>query len=237
MAESAYLVMVNVPDEDWSFRIDSQRKVLGRSAEAQIRVPARHLHVSRRHAEVWRDKNGLWLKDLHSRGGTRINGVWLEKGQQTAIMTGDRIALSTLELEVAGQVSKLAQLMDEVNLEVCDGPDDVQDSVEAGKTTSVDRHHPRNLVRLKLCQLTPAELDIVLWMYRGYTTDEELGRTLYRSPNTIRTQVASIFGKLGLHSRTEIVTWLQRVASTAPAAVKKARPTAVELDPHAIFSE
>ena len=72
---------------------------------------------------------------------------------------------------------------------------------------------PAAFIRDMLRQLTAAELEVVLWMYRGYTSDDELGRTLHRSPNTIRTQVGSIFGKLNLHSRTDIVSWLKRSSS------------------------
>ena len=234
MLESAYLVMVNIPEEDWSFKIDAQRKRVGRAAEVKIRIPAVHVHVSRQHAEVWRDKDGIWLKDLQSRGGTQINGVWLEKGGQATITTGDRITLGNVELKVVGQVSKLAELMDEADITVRGVDPPERD--EEGQTKELNRQHPRDLAQLRLRRLTPAELDIVLWMYRGYTTDEELGRTLYRSPNTIRTQVARIFAKLNLHSRTGIVTWLQRVASTVPPAAMNVRSAALEIDRDATVS-
>jgi DNA-binding CsgD family transcriptional regulator len=125
--------------------------------------------------------------------------------------------------------------MDEANIAVDVG--ELPEGEDAGRTTNLQGQHPRDLARLRLGLLTPAELDIVLWMYRGYTTDDELGRALFRSPHTVRTQVASVFGKLNLHSRTELVTWLQRAASTAPAPAKRPRPTDLDIDPEGIFSE
>jgi LuxR family maltose regulon positive regulatory protein len=62
-----------------------------------------------------------------------------------------------------------------------------------------------------LAELSRAELEIVLWMTRGYTTDGEIGKLLYRSPHTVRTQVSSIFNKLGIHSRAELVGWANRL--------------------------
>jgi len=58
--------------------------------------------------------------------------------------------------------------------------------------------------------LTPAELDVLLWICRGYVSDKDLGRVLERSPHTVRTHVASIFKKLKVTSRAELVSWLKR---------------------------
>jgi DNA-binding CsgD family transcriptional regulator len=227
---SAFLVLVNVSDEDWSYKIDAQRKILGRSATATIRLPDRFDQVSRFHAEVWRDNDRNWLRDIGSLGGTHVNGICVEKGQAVTVTIGDRIALSDVELKVVAEVSKLAKLMVEAGIAVLsESPKD--ESSPSG--TDIQRTMPLDFVRSMLRQLTAAELDIVLWMYRGYTSDEELGRTLHRSPNTVRTQVGSIFGKLNLHSRTDIVSWLKRASSPAHSAARKERrdpaPTNLEI--------
>jgi len=51
-------------------------------------------------------------------------------------------------------------------------------------------------------QLTPTEVDIVIWMSRGFTDPDEVAGTLFRSPNTIRTHLTNIFAKLDVPSRT-----------------------------------
>ncbi len=220
MEPAAFLILVNVSEEDWSYKIDTQKKVVGRSAAAKIRIPSRYEQVSRRHAEVWREKDRYWLRDVGSRGGTHVNGICLEKGLPVTVTIGDRISLSDVELKVVGEVSKLAELMVEAGIAVLAVPQD-----DGGSGTDIKRSLPVSFVRDMLRQLTPAELDIVIWMYRGYTSDAELGRTLHRSPNTIRTQVASIFEKLNLHSRTEIVTWLKRNDEASDPEVKITRRT------------
>ena len=49
-----------------------QRLRVGRAPDCEVRVPI--VAVSRRHCEVWYDEAGVWLRDLHSRGGTYLHG-------------------------------------------------------------------------------------------------------------------------------------------------------------------
>jgi DNA-binding CsgD family transcriptional regulator len=212
MDPPAFLIMVNIPEEDWSYKIDERKRILGRSVAANIRIPEGYAQVSRRHAEVWREKGCHWIKDVGSRGGTQVNGICLENGQAVNVTIGDRIALSDVELKIVGNVSKLAELMVEAGIAVL-----ASEQGKVGSRTDLQRCLPSGFVREMLRRLTPAELDILLWMYRGYTRDEELGRRLHRSPNTVRTQVGSIFEKLHVHSRTEIVSWLKRAGEGPPA--------------------
>jgi DNA-binding CsgD family transcriptional regulator len=58
--------------------------------------------------------------------------------------------------------------------------------------------------------LTQAELDVVLWMSRGFTDLDEVAETLYRSPHTIRTHLTNIYTKLGVHSRDQLLSCLLR---------------------------
>jgi DNA-binding CsgD family transcriptional regulator len=207
MHSPVYLVMVNVPHQEWSYKIGKEQKVLGRSLDAAIQIPKGHTRVSRRHATVWRNDSDIWMRDEGSKYGTLVNGVFLRSGQPANITTGDRIGLANVELEVVDHVSKLAKLLSETGIKVGTR----KRSGNGTKTVSIHMR-PLDVVRIALEQLTSAELDILLWMYRGYTSDAELGRRLYRSPHTIRTQVASIHAKLGVHSRADVATWLKRGA-------------------------
>ena len=225
MERSAFLVLVNIPEEDWSYKIDEQRKVIGRSVTAQIRVPERFEQVSRRHAEIWWEKNRIWFRDVGSRGGTFVNGICLEKGRVVNLAVGDRLALSDVELKVVAEVSKLAEVMVEAGIAVLS-----QSAEEASTATDIKKDLPPTFARDMLRRLTPAELEVVLWMYRGYTSDEELGKTLHRSPNTIRTQVGSIYDKLNLHSRADIVSWLKRAGDKSPRVKLGDRRTEHEME-------
>ena len=53
-------------------------------------------------------------------------------------------------------------------------------------------------------------------MSRGFTDPDEIGEKVYRSPNTIRTHLGTIFNKLGVHSRDQLLSCLLRRISATP---------------------
>ena len=57
----------------------------------------------------------------------------------------------------------------------------------------------------RLQQLTAREMDVLRALLRGAVT-HQLAEGLGISPNTMRTHVQNVFGKLGVHSRLEAVT-------------------------------
>ena len=64
--------------------------------------------------------------------------------------------------------------------------------------------------------LSQAELDVVLWMSRGFTDPDEIAEKLFRSPHTVRTHLGTIFSKLGVHSRDQLLSCLLRRISATP---------------------
>jgi DNA-binding CsgD family transcriptional regulator len=198
----AYLVMTNIDPEEWCALISEERKIIGRSPDADIPLSPRFRYTSRRHAEIWVDRNKIKFRDLASRAGTSVNGVWLKDHVEVSLAVGDRIQMGGLELEVVAQVSMLAHLLAETGIGLHEAAE--------GDETIVQRSTAPIPVRFFLRELTPAELEVVLWISRGYLDDEELGKKLFRSPNTIRTQVSSVFRKLNVHSRAQIVSLLKR---------------------------
>ncbi len=204
----AWLTMTNISPEDWCAAITERRKLIGRASQASIRISNAYRHVSRRHAEIWGDARGIHLADMGSLSGTHVNGVWIEKGRPVRISPGDRIWLGGVELRVASEVSPLARVIAEMGFEL--------NSVdEATVETAINDTRPL-AARSRLKQLSPAELEVVLWMCRGYVHDGELGKLLHRSPNTVRTQVGSILRKLGLGSRADVIAWLRRLDESLP---------------------
>jgi hypothetical protein len=69
------------------------RVVLGRSKDADIRVPDDN--VSRRHAEVRREDDGYWIVDLGSMNGTIVNGKRVDRAR---LRVDDRITLGSTEI-------------------------------------------------------------------------------------------------------------------------------------------
>ncbi len=203
---AAWMVITNVPPATWCGAVLEAPQTIGRAVEAEIRVPAEYRSVSRRHCEVRADRRGLWIRDLSSTSGTHVNGVWLDAGREFQISGGDRIWLGGLELAVVHDLDPLQSVLSEVEDA---GPHDTTLFKSQKKTAEV----PPQIV---LQDLTHAELEVVLWMCRGYTSLDEIGKKLFRSPHTVRTQLNSIFRKLGVHSREELMGWLRRKHADEP---------------------
>ena len=77
------------------------RVVLGRSKEADIRVPDDN--VSRRHAEVRLEDDGYWIVDLGSTNGTIVNGKRVDRAR---LENDDRITLGSTEIVFGRSLSR-----------------------------------------------------------------------------------------------------------------------------------
>lgn len=201
MWASAYLSIVNIPAEEWCAAVVQSERLIGRGIESPIRIPPRFTYVSRRHAAIWADHRALWIRDVGSSAGTHVNGVWLKPKQDYQLAVGDRIWLGGVELEWATALGPLPEIIAEMGL---NPPQDDEETLRLQRRTTIVPP------AFALQQLSHSELEVVLWMCRGYTQLHELGRKLHRSPNTIRSHLGSIFAKLGVHSREELLCWLQR---------------------------
>jgi len=195
----AYLLITNEAPEVWSASIEARRKTVGRRPDCDIVVPAKFVCTSRRHAEIWADRNGIKIRDLGSTGGTRVNGVSIERAKDAKLIPGDRVSLGGLELVLVDDISI-------AGMSLVEGGGRIEESVDRAKPDDLAAKVSRQL----LAGLSQAELAIVLWLCRGFYKDDEIAKKINRSPNTVRTQVNSIFRKLGVHSRNEIVSLVKR---------------------------
>jgi signal transduction histidine kinase len=93
----ARLVCVGGPDLGASFRLGPAVAVIGRGANATIRLTAGE--VSRAHARIWRDGDLHFLEDLGATNRARINGAVVMA--PTPLRYGDRIQLGATILVLA----------------------------------------------------------------------------------------------------------------------------------------
>ena len=70
--------------------------IIGRHEDADIRIPDKH--VSRRHAEITEQDGKVFVRDLESHAGTRINGVPVK--EKTELIAGDVLSISDFEFMV-----------------------------------------------------------------------------------------------------------------------------------------
>lgn len=201
MQASGYLVMVNVPSMEWSGAIVRMEQIIGRDVEASIAIPDRFRAVSRRHATIWADSSDhVFIRDLGSRCGTDVNGIHLKPDEDYRLVMGDRLTLAGLELQITESLPPLPELVAELNVPNLHDTWDMED---------MDRRAGEEAREL-LSLVSNAELEVMLWLCRGYTQLESVGRKLHRSPHTVRTQLNSIFRKLNVHSRDELIGKLRR---------------------------
>jgi DNA-binding CsgD family transcriptional regulator len=191
-------VIANIPPHEWHAELTSFRQVIGRGADADIRIPAKFASVSRAHAAIWFDRS-IWLEDLASTAGTLVNGITIKPNKEYELSLADSLWLGGVELNVVADIDD-GYVFDP---HVVDNENDTRIPTDHELNTDLQKQSAAT-------SLTHAELEVVLWISRGYTTLPELGQKLFRSPHTIRAQLRSIFRKLGIHSRDEVVAWFKR---------------------------
>jgi DNA-binding CsgD family transcriptional regulator len=199
MKSDACLILVNVPRSQWCFPITEKQQTIGRSPESSIEIPHHYRSVSRRHAIAWYHRGSFRICDVGSTCGTRVNGIWLKVNEAASIVVGDRLTLGSAELRL---------------IPVTRNRDGNKPPANGSDKTAIFRTPEPLLARMRLQTLTLCEHNIVLWMARGYIHENDLGRVLHRSPNTIRTQIASILKKLEIHSRMNILNELMKEGAT-----------------------
>jgi hypothetical protein len=81
-------------------RAERVRLVVGRAPNCDCFVPEEC--VSRRHAQLWRDGERWYMRDLGSRNGTRVNGMRVIESVE--VRPGDRVSLggATYRLRARG---------------------------------------------------------------------------------------------------------------------------------------
>jgi DNA-binding CsgD family transcriptional regulator len=155
--------------------------------------------VGPRHAKFWRDKSGTWFKALDGQS-IWLNSVPVSTRAKTRLFKGDSL--------VFGQSPKgpefwllcrRAREADEVLL-----PAGKSEREDGG-----DRASPRGF-----SGLSRAEYDVIAWMARGVVEVDDISRQLFRSVNTVRTQLSKIYEKIGVHSRAELLGVLIRNANS-----------------------
>ena len=80
-------------------------------------------------------------------------------------------------------------------------------SPAAAETTPVTGGNRRPAATDPLAELTPREREVALLMIRGLT-NEEIGRELYITINTVEKHAGNALGKLGFRNRVELALWM-----------------------------
>src|SRR5262245_58725873 len=132
------LTLADISGDTWSEDIVEQRKVLGRSETAEIRLD--HASVSRQHCCFWSESDTCYVQDCGSTNGTYVNGLKIAKEK---ISPGDTIVVGRFELVVEDKDRVQATL-------------DLPDAPAGGPALEGPRAEERYLATLIHQRLTPS---------------------------------------------------------------------------------
>ena len=82
--------------DDEVLKLEGNLWVAGRDHTCEI--PIESPHVSRKHFELTRSKEGFFVTDLGSSNGTKLNGVKIPPHEPTKIESGDEIQIKNVEM-------------------------------------------------------------------------------------------------------------------------------------------
>lgn len=82
--------------DDEVLKLEGELWVAGR--ESACEIPIDSPHISRRHFELSRTKEGFFITDLGSSNGTKLNGQRLPAHEPTRIESGDEIRVMNIEM-------------------------------------------------------------------------------------------------------------------------------------------
>jgi DNA-binding CsgD family transcriptional regulator len=198
--QKVVMAIVNKPLQEFCCELDRTPRVVGRGDHTDIWIPNPQFSLSRRHAQFWVEKS-LMVEDLGSSYGTRVNGVKIPPNHPTQLSISDRIFLGLVEFYFLTEEDYQARLRDEESQS--------EDSIGSNPILR-ERNILVQLPEASMETLSNAEREIVIWMMRGIVEETDIAHRLFRSPNTVRTHLNSIFRKLNVHSRHELIAKILR---------------------------
>lgn len=95
-------IVTTFEGKDRVFETTQQQVVIGRPKEGtQVDLDLTpDESVSRPHARIWMEEGQVWIKDLHSRYGTHINGTQVNGDGKTRLCPSDRVLVGNTTLRV-----------------------------------------------------------------------------------------------------------------------------------------
>lgn len=160
--------------------------VIGRGGECGLRVV--DTTISRRHAQIFSTAHDSFhIRDLGSSNGTQVNGKRVTKAK---LDPGAEIMLGGVRFifAVAKDAAELEELITD--------EDTYRAEQELEERLDLIKH-----------VLTRAQLDVVRLMLEGLS-EPQMASQLHRSPTTIHNHVQSIFRRMNVHSRAELIRTL-----------------------------
>jgi DNA-binding NarL/FixJ family response regulator len=204
---------------------ESLGRVLG--AEADIRIVGIAGSVAEA-KEAAKEPLDVVLMDYRLPDGTGVEATRAIKSRwpsaRIVMLTGvddDETLLESIQAGADGYLTKDQALEDVVRTvrAAYAGATLLPRSVIVTIARRVAEARDRNAERMPIEQLTPRELEVLRALTEGLSTPEICER-LFITPNTLRTHVQNIMGKLRVHSKLEAVAFALRHRLVEPPRIE-----------------
>jgi DNA-binding CsgD family transcriptional regulator len=183
------LVIRGMDPSLWHYCVRQGRQTIGRSTLCDLRIM--HTSVSRLHADIRWEKEGLTLRDMNSQNGTFVNDRRISQGM---LEVGDSLQLGSVVLDVVL----------------------LQPGKKPASEISTDQHavhgsqEPSIGDRIARAELSRAQEQVLLLLAQGLS-EKQVAAKLRISRHTVHAHVKNIYRALGVHSRVELLSrfWTQ----------------------------
>lgn len=192
MACGPWLLICGTQALEWARRIPPGRHIVGRDADAHVRVA--HRSVSRKHAEIVYDEKQLTLRDLGSRNGTFVGD---NRIVMSAFTAGDTLRFGNVALDV------LATL------------DGIQLTIDDDGETDPKRQDGSTALDAVLDLLSPTD-GLVLRALLDGLAEKQVAARLEMTNQTVHWRVKRVYRALGVHSRAQLSALLPAVRQATP---------------------
>jgi DNA-binding CsgD family transcriptional regulator len=176
----------------WTLVLNKDEQLIGTTVKGNGRL--RRPGVENSHAKVWLDRKTICLQPNGS--PVWLNLVPLAPDRCVTLVKGDRLHLGSPNLQTELFVTCTAELASAK-----------QATAKVAPATLLDDD-------LGVSELTTAEQDVLVWLARGETDLNVIAESLYRSVNTVNTQLKKVYSKLKVHSKADLSAQLLRYRDT-----------------------
>ena len=215
--------------EDHQLLGDALSALLGREPDIEVVGVARSVAEAKALA---RERLDVVLMDYHLPDGTGAEATRAIKARwpsarvvMVTALTDDETVLESIQAGADGYLTKDRAAQDVVHaVRAAHGGETLlprQVIVEIARRVAAARE--RGDDRLLIEPLTPRELEVLRALVDGLSTPDICAR-LFIAPNTLRTHVQNIMGKLRVHSKLEAVAFALRHRLVEPPRPEDAAP-------------
>ena len=213
--------------EDHQLLADALTALLGREPDIEVAGVARTVAEAR---EMAKDRLDVVLMDYHLPDGTGAEATrWIKAHWPAArvvmvtALSDDETVLESIQAGADGYVTKDRAAEDVVQAvrAAYAGETLLPRSVIVEIARRVAAARERGDERRMVEPLTPRELEVLRALTEGLSTPEICDQ-LFIAPNTLRTHVQNIMGKLRVHSKLEAVAFALRYKLVEPPRAEDA---------------